>query len=378
MGYARKLPSGKFVPVYRDPLTRDKKQVPGETFPTKELASARADQYVVMLRRRYDGLGVETSVPRDVPTLAAYGPDALDRITYLSRTTLRKYNEQIRMMVREHFGETRIDRLTPDVVEEYYRTLVKRGASETMRGTRITALKHVIRRALRDGLIDVPHPDVWDVTIRTTAKSRRPVISSAEIDRLVKHMPSHLVATVWLAHDCGMRVGEIAGLQTARLDLEGQRITVADVVEPDGTERTYTKNREHRTLRLSNRACEALREHLMRHPSTGRVFQNVSKKRPASVAYLEYRLKRARKAAGIAWVRDGKETSVQWHDLRRAFATRLYKNGTSLVSIQRMMGHASVSQTEKYIQEYETEYEQLEQVRRAFDMPPAAADGSGS
>lgn len=367
MGYARKLPSGKFVPVYRDPLTRDRKQVPGETYPTKELASARADQYVVMLRRRYDGLGVETTPARDVPTLAAYGPYALERLTEIGRTTRRKYSEQIRLMVREHFGDVRIDRLTPDVVEEYYRTLVKRGASETMRGTRVTALKHVIKRALRDGEIDVPHPDVWDVTIRTTAKSRRPVISDAELDRLVKHMPPYLKATVWLGHDCGMRVGEIAGLQAYNLDLDAQQVTVADVVEPDGTERAYPKNRKKRTVGLSDRACVALREHLMWYPTTGRVFRNPRNKWAASVAYLEYRIRRARVAADIVWTRDGKETSVTWHDLRRAFATRLYKSGADLIDIQRMMGHASVSQTEKYIQDLRTQDEQLVDVRRAFD-----------
>lgn len=371
MGYARKLPSGKYVPVYRDPLTRDKRQVPGERYPTKELAETRADQYGLMVRSQYDGLAVETTPARNVPTLAAYGPEALKRVQGISVSTRNKYMEQVPLMVREYFGAMPVDQITPEVAEDYARLLQAYNTSESVLTSRFNALKHVIRRAIREGRTHTSPPDLWDITIRPRDRHQRPIISDTEIQRLVAHLPRHLAPAVWLAHDSGMRVGEIAALTVECLDWDLQLVTVTSTVDDTGAAQPYTKNRRHRTVGLSDRACTALRNVLAVYPTSGRVLWNLGQNQPAKVQHLEYHMRKARASAGIEWTIAGDSTSVQWHDLRRAFATRLYMNGEQLVAIQRMMGHASTSQTENYILRHEVEREQVAAVRRVFDAPAA-------
>lgn len=372
MSYARKLRSGKYVPVYRDPLTRDKRHVPGESYPTKELAETRADQYLLMLQGQYDGLGVETAPARNAPTLAAYGPEALKQVMGISASTRDKYMAQIPLMVKEYFGAVAVDQVTPEAVEDYVRILLARNTSESVLTSRLNALKHVIKRAAREGRTRHTSPaESWNITIRSRDRRYRPIISDPELQQVVAHMPRHLVPAVWLAHDSGLRVGEIAALTVECLDWDAQLITVAATVDDTGAAQPYTKNRRHRTVGLSDRACTALRNVLAVYPSSGRVLWNLNQNAPVKVPHLEYHMRKARKAAGIDWTVEGKWTSVQWHDLRRAFATRLYMNGEQLVTIQRMMGHASTSQTEKYILRYETEGEQVAAVRRAFDATAA-------
>jgi integrase len=57
------------------------------------------------------------------------------------------------------------------------------------------------------------------------------------------------------------------------------------------------------------------------------------------------------------------------HDLRRTFATRLYRAGWSDTAVQKMMRHADVRTTQRYDKR---EQEEIDALRMAVDMWPGA------
>jgi integrase len=98
-----------------------------------------------------------------------------------------------------------------------------------------------------------------------------------------------------------------------------------------------TKNRESRRIPL----CEPLSEALSRHPrrlGCPYVFAN-----PAGKAYNDVR-KSLDKAALRAGIRD----KVGLHQLRHAFCSHALMSGIDARTVQRWMGHKSLTTTMKY------------------------------
>jgi integrase/recombinase XerD len=135
----------------------------------------------------------------------------------------------------------------------------------------------------------------------------------------------------------GMRIGEIAAL------------TVGDVATAQGEVRReiklsahQTKGSKGRTVVLSTRVRRDIDAHLRNHPRrcddapliasqrNGRSFSNVS---------LSMLFKEIYESAGI-------RTSS--HSGRRTFATRLNARGVGMRTIQKLMGHRSISTTALY------------------------------
>jgi integrase/recombinase XerD len=49
-----------------------------------------------------------------------------------------------------------------------------------------------------------------------------------------------------------------------------------------------------------------------------------------------------------ARIEQGGVKSLTWHDFRRSFAETLLEGGTDLVTVQKLMGHASLTTTSNY------------------------------
>ncbi|WP_305043033.1 tyrosine recombinase XerC [Geoalkalibacter sp.] len=133
-------------------------------------------------------------------------------------------------------------------------------------------------------------------------------------------------------YSCGLRVSELTGLNVAGVDL-AQRLV-----------RVLGKGRKERLVPVGRKACAALSRYLEargRPAPDAPLFLNHRGGRltPRSV---ERNLKKQLVQAGIS--RDATP-----HSLRHSFATHLLvEGGADLRAIQEMLGHASLSTTQKY------------------------------
>lgn len=134
---------------------------------------------------------------------------------------------------------------------------------------------------------------------------------------------------------CGLRQGELIGLQWADLDLKKGEMRVRRTVYRGkvGT----PKGGRSRTLPLGDDAIRVLKAH--RHLRSEWVFCDLAGKR-----YTDGRCKHPLwRACALAGLR-----RIGWHVLRHTFASHLAMRGAPLRHIQELLGHSTIKMTERY------------------------------
>jgi integrase/recombinase XerC len=215
------------------------------------------------------------------------------------------------------------------------------GASSLAR--KLSALRSLYRYLVREG-VTATNP------ARAVASPKKPrklpeVLPEDEIAALVESqkrpVPLELRdrAFLELLYASGLRVSELAALDVDAVDLA------------EGLVRVVGKRRKERIVPVGSLARKALRRWLAEgrptlaagpgHASAGRaLFLNHRGGRLSSRSVAR-RLDRAVLASGLA-------RRVHPHVLRHCFATHLLGNGADLRAIQELLGHASLSTTQRY------------------------------
>jgi integrase/recombinase XerC len=147
------------------------------------------------------------------------------------------------------------------------------------------------------------------------------------------------VAMVELLYGCGLRVGEMVGLDAAPsssargwIDLQG------------GEAHVLGKGGKRRTVPLGSKAAQALAQWLaVRGQAAGQqaaLFVGRHGTRLTAQAMWQ-RLKRRSQMAGLA-------TPVHPHMLRHSFASHLLQSSGDLRAVQELLGHANITTTQVY------------------------------
>lgn len=145
-------------------------------------------------------------------------------------------------------------------------------------------------------------------------------------------------AVLEVLYGAGLRVSECSQLDVTDVELDGVRGRVRVVRGKGGKERLVP---------LGARAVEALRAYLAVRPAF------VRPKSPAGALFLGDRGGRMgpRSIRGLVYRRceqTGARARIGPHGLRHSFATHLLESGADLRTIQSMLGHASLSTTQRY------------------------------
>ena len=136
------------------------------------------------------------------------------------------------------------------------------------------------------------------------------------------------LAALELAYGAGLRVSEVVSLDVADVDLEQSLVLVR-----------LGKGRKDRVVPIGPPAVAAVRALLAEGVEAGPLLRNRSGRRLTTRALYD-----VMRAAGVAAGLSG----VHPHVLRHSFATHLLEGGADIRSIQEMMGHASLSTTQRY------------------------------
>ena len=145
-------------------------------------------------------------------------------------------------------------------------------------------------------------------------------------------------ALLELTYGAGLRVSEVCGLDLADVDLS------------EGTARVLGKGHKERIVPMGRKACEALQAYQERRYALGHESQ-----RDAHALFLSRTGKRVgprdvQRLVQKQRLRAGLARHATPHTLRHAFATHLLGSGADLRGIQELLGHASLSTTQRYTQ----------------------------
>lgn len=158
--------------------------------------------------------------------------------------------------------------------------------------------------------------------------------SAEQIHRLIHWKPvgrnqarAHIIAVAAL--DSGLRISELLGLTRQDVDFDNLILRVKG------------KGNKHRLVPMSVELRKALYRHLAQHEHA-RVFCTRTGT-PLSVRNSERDFKVVCRQAGIVGVR------TSWHTLRHSFAVNYLRAGGNLYCLQRILGHSSITTTERYL-----------------------------
>jgi integrase/recombinase XerC len=160
------------------------------------------------------------------------------------------------------------------------------------------------------------------------------------LDRPDRQRPLGLrdLAILEVLYSCGIRVSELAGLNLDSIDFDQRLVKV------------FGKGSKERIVPIGKQAVSAVKAYLRSTEELRRKAGGNIEEGPLFVNFRGGRL--STRSVGKIVKRYGKEgglmTDISPHDLRHTFATHLLDGGADLRSVQELLGHASLSTTQKY------------------------------
>lgn len=277
--------------------------------------SGAIDRYLAALAR-------ENASPH---TIRNYSADLTQFLGYLTRGGLEAPNP------------SSIDQL---LLREWLADLHARNLSKVTIRRKLASVRGLFENLLREGHLTVNRARLLTTpklpkTLPSvpTEEQANTLINSIALGRLERPLPERDLALFEMLYGCGLRISELCGMNTSDIDLHEGWVLVRG------------KRRKERQVPIPARALTALGKYLeVRRPLPDQ---------PA--VFLNHRGGRLtdRGARGILKlyaIALAGDSSLHPHSLRHAYATHLLSAGADLRAIQELLGHASLSTTQKYTQ----------------------------
>ena len=245
-----------------------------------------------------------------------------------SRHTLRAYERTVGLL-RRHLPEGCPILEASRVQLRAFLFSVGRGRSPATVARHVSAVRTFYRWALKTGQIavspaqDLQSPKVGQPLPHVLSERRADALFEVELATMER-------AVLEILYGCGLRVSELSALDVEDLDLKQATLVVR-----------RGKGGKERRVPMGPPAVREVGAWLEERPDVDHraVFLNTRNGRlsPRSIRRLLRRV-------GIASDNPG----LHPHALRHSFATHLLGNGADLRGIQEMLGHASLSTTQRY------------------------------
>jgi integrase/recombinase XerC len=295
---------------------------------------------------------MERGAPLSADALGRAAAAFIDHLSYerrASRHTVEGYRRDLVEFV-EHARELSGGPSSPDSVtrltlRDFLGTISKDRTAATV-ARKLAAIRALFRYLVRVGkLKESPAEQIVTPKVRRRLPTMLNVESASEV--MVAPLSSALgtdvsrlrdAALLEMLYGSGLRVSELVGLDLSALSLE------------ESTVRVFGKGKKERVVPLGTKCAAALRAYLavrgeLVHPKTGALD-------PAALF-----LSRDGRRLGVRWVqklvhRYGAlgtgRPDLHPHALRHSCATHMLEGGADLRAIQELLGHESLSTTQRY------------------------------
>jgi len=256
-----------------------------------------------------------------------------------TRRAYRQDLEAFRLFLREELKwpeEGMLGRIDNLVLRRYLALLHKQNKKSTI-GRKLAALRTFFRYLVREGvlrlnpgeLVATPKQEKYLPRTLTVDESFALMAQGGEAG-LLAGRDRAIVETLY---SCGLRVSELTGLNVGSVDLR------------EGLVRVLGKGRKERIVPIGRKAREALDEYLAARG-------NPADEEPLFLNHRGGRLtpRSVERNLKVQLLKAGILKDATPHALRHSFATHLLDGGADLRAIQELLGHASLSTTQKYTQ----------------------------
>jgi integrase/recombinase XerC len=259
----------------------------------------------------------------------------LETAKNVSPHTLRNYRVDLEQMA-EFFGDRDAAGLDHQDLRRFLGHLVDRRARKSTLARKLAAIRSLYRYLNREGIV-VRNP----ARLVATPKQDRLLPRVLTVDDVLRLLDAPRNdgetglrdrAVIETLYSTGIRASELIG------------INHDDINRHDRLIRIRGKGRKERIVPVGQKALDAIDAYgavQKRRPANETaVFTNPSGKR-LTARTVQRIVGTYRKIAGIS-------QSASPHTLRHSFATHLLESGADLRSIQELLGHASLSTTQRY------------------------------
>ncbi len=264
--------------------------------------------------------------------------------------TLRSYSadlEQFRNFLNARSpalgesGEAAVEKIDSFAIRAFLSHLYHDHKKSSM-GRKLAALRSFFQFLVTEGAL-AQNP----AEIVASPKQEKPLPNFMPVDETFALMDAPDASTVWGARDksiletlysTGMRVGELVGLSDGDFDFAL------------GIVRVFGKGGKERIVPVGEKAESALRDYMRQRDALHLPAGGKEKKVPVFINRRGGRLT-SRSVARILQkhlIRGGLWRKISPHGLRHSFATHLLDAGADLRAIQELLGHASLSTTQRY------------------------------
>ena len=250
-------------------------------------------------------------------TLAAYRSDLAQFAAFLAEKGVSAPEKVDHLAIRHHLAQ------------------LHKGHARSSTGRKLSAIRALFRFLLREGRL-ARNP----AELVGTPKKEKRLPFHLNIDQVTALVGAPPLsgelglrdrAVLEILYSCGIRVSELTGMNVGDLDLDGG---LARVLGKGGKERLVPVGscaREALAAYLAERGAPAAEAPLILNARGGRLTRRSIGRMVDAHMLL------------IATMR-----KVSPHTLRHTFATHLLEGGADLRAIQELLGHASLSTTQKY------------------------------
>lgn len=298
-------------------------------------------------------------------TQSSYAYNVRDIILYFKNFAPVKTADLTSSQVEAYLDWER-SRRQPDYTGEY-KVKSQYEAGEGIESSvmhRYTTLRSILYFAKREGIVERNVASKRDCQISVPKPQRREfsVLSEVEAKELIKSLTSEELwfrVAVILGLMLGMRRSEIIGLRITDIDEATNTLTVSRTATQQTINRKNTviikpfvKNRQPKVFKLSDQLMQILNQLIEEHGQNKDQFgKDYDRKWDGYlIRYADGRLVSPNRITQkfAKYVKDHGFKDIRFHDLRHSCASILFANGTDLLTIQEILGHAQLTTTIMY------------------------------
>ncbi|MEV4275862.1 tyrosine-type recombinase/integrase [Actinoplanes xinjiangensis] len=327
-----------------------------------------------MFERKTDAERFDANVRADL-SRGQYIDDRAGRITVATlaenwrtgqlhiESTAIRVEHALRLHIVPGLGQLQVGQVRHSKVQAWVRDRSQVLAPTTLRVV-YGYLNAMFASAVRDRLIAASPCD--SIKLPAIDRGKRVIPSPEQVHRLAALMPERLSAAVYVAAGCGLRLGEVLGLEVEDIDFERAELSVRQQLKSHkgrppylGQPKTKTSVR---TIELPDVVAAALRRHLESVPDPVLVDDDTDPRRtvrrPAALVFRGAgRDPVVASTFSRTWtpVRAKAGLPLRWgfHGLRHYYATLLIHAGASVKTVQLALGHSTPTVTlNEYVHEW--------------------------